>query len=293
MAQKKIHKKDGSLTRHRGQFNTEHPGPFELSRSKVESFIKCPACFWLDRARGVKFPSTPSFNINSNTDKLLKRDFDSVRGQKPHPCLVQAGLPHLIPFEHEDLEKWTNSLHFGLTPNHFNTLHKETNILFGGGLDDVLQNQNTGELHIVDFKSTSNQSNEPYRVNLDGEWKASYKRQMDMYIWLMRRKGFATSDTGYFVYVDGLHDGLKGMLESEQTIFELPTDYRPKERLYDQTGVMFFGLAVLEYSADTTWVSKTLEEIKKCLMANHCPEHTPGCEYEKFLEQASQAIALQ
>ena len=287
MALKKIFKKDGSLTRHRGQFNPEHPGPFELSRSKVESFIKCPACFWLDRAKGVKFPSIPSFNINSNTDKLLKRDFDSVRGRETHPSLAKAGLSHLIPFDHEDLEKWTNSLHFGLTPNHFNTLHEETNILFGGGLDDVLQNRSTGELHIVDFKSTSNQSNEPYRVNLEGQWKASYKRQMDMYIWLMRSKGFKTSDIGYFVYVDGLHDGIKGMLEHGQSLVELPKDYAPMKTLYDQTGVMYFGLAVLEYKADTSWVPKALKDIRECLMMSACPEHSSGCEHQTFLLQTN------
>ena len=152
MKERRIYKKDGALSRHRGRFNPEHPGPFELSRSKVESFIRCPACFWLDRARGVKFPSIPSFNINSNTDRLLKRDFDSVRGRETHPALAKAGLGHLIPFDHEDLGKWTNSLHFALTPSHFNTLHQETNILFGGGLDDVLQNQYSGQLHVVDFK---------------------------------------------------------------------------------------------------------------------------------------------
>ena len=54
--------------------------------------------------QGVKFPSIPSFNINSNTDKLLKRDFDSVRGRRTHPSLAKAGLAHLVPFEHEDLE---------------------------------------------------------------------------------------------------------------------------------------------------------------------------------------------
>lgn len=292
MALKKIYKKDGSLTRHRGQFNPEHPGPFELSRSKVESFIKCPACFWLDRAKGVKFPSIPSFNINSNTDKLLKRDFDSVRGRKTHSTLAKAGLGHLIPFDHEDLEKWTNSLHFGLTPRHFNTLHEETNILFGGGLDDVLQNQDSGVLHIVDFKSTSNQSNEPYRVNLEGQWKASYKRQMDMYIWLMRRKGFETSDIGYFVYVDGLHDGINGMLESKENAIDLPKDYAPMESLYDQNGVMYFGLAVLEYEANTAWVPEVLKEIKECLTTSSCPVHAEGCEYAQFLDQTFNATRL-
>ena len=123
------------------------------------------------------------------------------------------------------------------------------------------KNKNTGELHIVDFKSTWSieqaLSGQP-RWGMEGR---PYKRQMDMYIWLMRRKGFETSDTGYFVYVDGLHDGINGMLEGEKITIDLPQDYAPSGALYDQTGVMFFGLAVLEYNADTSWVSETLVEI--------------------------------
>ena len=106
------------MPRHRGTFNCQRVEPYEISRGKVESFIKCPACFWLDRAKGVHFPSMPGFNLNSNTDTLLKRDFDQYRGREPHPIMIAHGLSHLIPFEHEDLQKW-ESLHFGLSPQHF------------------------------------------------------------------------------------------------------------------------------------------------------------------------------
>ena len=67
--------------RHRGQFKLDHPAPFELSRGKVEKFIRCKACFWLEKAKGVKFPGMPGFNLNTNTDTLLKRDFDKCRGK--------------------------------------------------------------------------------------------------------------------------------------------------------------------------------------------------------------------
>jgi hypothetical protein len=35
--------------RHRGAFNLENPGPYELSRSRIEAFLKCKACFWLQQ----------------------------------------------------------------------------------------------------------------------------------------------------------------------------------------------------------------------------------------------------
>ena len=71
------------MARHRGTYKPENPEPYELSRSRLEAFLKCPACFWLDRVRGVKFPSIPAFLLNTNTDVLLKKDFDSYRGRGP------------------------------------------------------------------------------------------------------------------------------------------------------------------------------------------------------------------
>ena len=35
--------------RHQGAFNPDHPAPYELSRGRVENFLKCKACFWLEQ----------------------------------------------------------------------------------------------------------------------------------------------------------------------------------------------------------------------------------------------------
>ena len=43
------------MARHRGVYDPNNPEPYELSRSRIEAFINCPACFWLDRVKGVKF----------------------------------------------------------------------------------------------------------------------------------------------------------------------------------------------------------------------------------------------
>jgi hypothetical protein len=259
------------MARHRGTYKPEHESPYELSRSKVESFIKCPACFWLDRAKGVKFPSIPGFLLNSNTDKLLKKDFDQYRGKAPHPIMIDNGLEHLIPFDHSDMPNWENSLSFGKDDHHFNTFHEETNFIFGGGLDDVWQNTKTGELHIVDYKSTSNQRKEPEPVNLDGKWKKGYKRQMDMYQWVMRRKGFEVSNIGYFLYVDGLHLGYDGMLNIENTT----------------KAVMHFDTSILEYEGSDQWVEQALFNIKELLQSDKQPEHSEECEHGIFLEQVA------
>jgi hypothetical protein len=37
-------------------------------------------------------------------------------------------------------------------------------------------------------------------------WKDDYKKQMEVYHWLLRQNGLNTSNTGYFVYCTGRPD---------------------------------------------------------------------------------------
>ena len=267
------------MARHRGTYKPERSEPFELSRGRLEGFLNCEACFWLDRVRGVKFPSIPGFLLNTNTDTLLKKDFDQFRGKGPHPVMAKAGLSHLRPFFHEDIEKWESSLHFGSSPNHFNTIHERTNILFGGGLDDVWENLETGELHVVDYKSTAQMSMAPAPLDESfiappkdpnkKDYKAGYRRQMEMYQWILRRKGFSVSDTGYFLYVDGQHINESGMIDSEN----------PSQAW------MRFKTAIIPFIGDESWVEEALVRAKQTLEKEDCPLHAEECEHGKFIEQ--------
>ena len=65
------------MPRHRGKFDINRVEPYELSRSRIENFINCPACFYMQQVEGIEFPSIPGFNINEATDILLKKDFDN------------------------------------------------------------------------------------------------------------------------------------------------------------------------------------------------------------------------
>lgn len=250
--------------RHRSQFDPGNPSAYELSRSRIENFIRCPACFYLQQLKGIKFPSIPGFNINEATDILLKRDFDQYRGgAQTHPFLVEMGMGHLVPFAHEDFELWTQSLHFG-SEGRMHTVHEESNIKFGGGLDDIWLNTETNELHIVDYKSTS-QKTDGKQITLDDPWKAAYKRQMDMYVWIMRRKGFEVSSTGYFLYCDGDRFG----------------DY---EFLRVDEAMMKFKMSLIPYEVNTDWIEPTLMQIKECLFSDNMPEHNANCEHGQFID---------
>ena len=53
---------------------------------------------------GVRFPSTPGFNLNEANGVFLKRDFDKYIGDSSHPYLKYIGQGNLIPYSHENLD---------------------------------------------------------------------------------------------------------------------------------------------------------------------------------------------
>ena len=261
------------MARHRGQYDPSKREPYELSRSRIENFVRCPACFYLQQVKGIKFPSIPGFNINEATDVLLKRDFDEHRQSgTPHPFLEQKGLEHLVPLADDRFELWTQSLHFG-AEGRFNTVHQETNLKVGGGLDDVWFNRKTKQVHVVDYKSTS-QKSAGKQITLDDWWKASYKRQMDFYIWIMKRLGLDTSDIGYFLYCDGDRFTDAKFLQSEHA-------------------TMQFKITLIEYASDYSWIEPTLFNIRDLLDKENCPPHADGCEYGDFLTKVGEVSLAQ
>ena len=56
--------------------------PMPLSRSKIDLFLKCPKCFYLDRKLGISQPSGAPFTLNMAVDTLLKKEFDVYRQKK-------------------------------------------------------------------------------------------------------------------------------------------------------------------------------------------------------------------
>ena len=174
--------------------------------------------------------------------------------------MIQNGLEHLVPFQHEDMERWASAMHFG-AENHFNTLHKETNILFGGGLDDVWHNPATDEIHIVDYKSTATKRNKDLTaletITLEGAYKSGYKRQLEIYQWIMRQNGFNVSDVGYFLFVNGDQHFADGMLEKDK----------------DKAN-MSFEVQLIRHKGDDNWVERKIMDLKECLVNPNCPDHS-------------------
>ena len=81
---------------------------------------------------------------------------------------------------------------------------------------------------------------------------------MEFYQYLLRRNGFKVSDTGYFVYCNGIKD----------------------KASFDER--MDFKISLIPYTGNDNWIENTLSEIHSLLNQNSIPEHTEDCEYCKY-----------
>lgn len=218
--------------------------PFRLSRSKIDLFLECPRCFYLDRKLGISRPGMPGFSLNSAVDALLKKEFDILRQKGEAHELMKKYHLDAVPFPHPDLPVWREN--FKGKEYH----HLATNFVVTGAIDDLWVNPE-GELIVVDYKSTST-SNE---ISLEDQYKQGYKKQMEVYQWIFRRSGFQVSPTGYFVYANAGKNREK----------------------FD--GKLEFELSLLSYRGDDSWIEPTLGEIKKCLDSAKVPPSSITCEY--------------
>lgn len=233
-------------------------GPkWTLSRSKIDLFCECPRCFYIDNKLGVARPPGFPFNLNSAVDALLKKELDAHRAQgTQHPLAKAYGLD-AIPLSHAKMDEWRNALTQGVM--HF---HEPTQIMVRGGVDDIWVNKD-GELIVIDYKATSKDA----RIeSLDEEWHRGYKRQLEVYQWLLRKNGFKVSDTGYWFYANASKD---------REAFDARLD---------------FELTLVPYKGNTDWVEGTLMDLKRCLDSAELPTPGADCDYCRYREAAGKAL---
>ncbi len=238
----------------RNRYDSNSTELFRLSRSKIDLFINCPRCFYLDRKLGVAQPPGYPFSLNSAVDKLLKKEFDIHRaGGTTHPLMNKYGID-AVPLSHKKIDEWRDSLRAGITFK----IDSE-NVVITGGVDDVWVKPD-GEFIIVDYKATSKEE----EVTLDADWQIGYKRQMEIYQWLFRKNGFSVSSTGYFVYCNG---------NTDREAFD---------------GKLEFDIKIIPYTGDDSWVEKTVQDAIECLKNDALPESGEGCDFCKYREAVRQ-----
>jgi len=236
-------------------FKPGSDAPYRLSRTRIDNYVKCKRCFWLEERFGVKKPDSFPLTLNIAVDALLKKEFDVYRAAGTKHPMMETYHIDAIPFAHEKMDEWRHNF------TGVQTIHKPTNFSVFGAVDDIWINPQH-ELIVVDYKATSKET----APTLDGDLGAQYRRQMEVYQWLLRQNGFPVSDIGYFVYVNGRKDveAFDGKLE--------------------------FTVHVLPCVGDSLWIDPILLEIKELLMSDTIPPSSDICEHCPYREAAGKTL---
>ncbi len=234
----------------------ENNEPFKLSRSKIDLFLNCPQCFYIDRRLGVGTPPGFPFTLNSAVDHLLKKEFDIYREkQLKHPIIEKYNID-AIPAQRKELDEWRENF------KGVQYLHPQTNFIITGAIDDLWINSKK-EYIVVDYKATSKAEK---IISLDKKWHDSYKRQMDVYQWLLQKNNLTISETGYFLYCNGKTD---------------------KEKF---DGKIDFDITIIPYKGSANWIEKTLIKIKETLESSNVPEANPECDFCTYRKETEKVL---
>ena len=231
--------------------------PFKVSRSKFSDFLNCKRCFYLDRVRGLSQPKLPGWSLNVAVDENKKKEFDYYREKKqPHPIMIKNKL-NFVPFFHDDLDKWRNSLSGGIS-----YYDKKTNLIIQGGVDDIWYNTITKEIIVVDYKAQSQNGKITSFEYLNSPFHIGYKQQMDIYVFILKKMGFLVSDKTYF-YVCNANKNLE-QFDSK----------------------LNFDTYLIEYKSNINWIEDKILEMKNTL-DNDTPDINESCENCAYINQAN------
>ena len=232
-----------------------------MSRAKLQDFLNCARCFILDRRYAITPASMPSFTINKAIDEYLKVEFDEHRvAQTVHPSISSLGQ-EFVPFPHERIELWRKSQGNNAGVRF---LHHDSNIEFFGAIDDIWWLPKKNQIFLVDYKTTAKDS--PLTELGEADYQNAYRRQLDMYQWLLRHNGVPVEDRAYFFYAT--------------VIKKLPSF------------VMTLHLepSLIEYEGSAEWVDAKLLEVRAALDNPLLPEPSSSCENCKFVSAASSVV---
>jgi hypothetical protein len=222
--------------------------PFKFSRTKVELFVECPKCFYIDRVKGVSRPSGFPFSLNNAVDTLFKKEFDSYRNiQQPHPLVTDNGL-HLVPFQEKRMEDWRNN--FKGVETNYKGYH------FYGAVDDVWVDKE-GVLYVVDYKATA--KDVAVTELTTAPYHDTYRRQMEFYQWLLEQNGFVVSNTGYFVYTTG-----------DNTLSSFNNELK-------------FRTNLIAHIGSRHWIENTLDDLINCASSSSIPASSKTCPYCSYV----------
>ena len=227
--------------------------PFQISRAKLENFIQCPRCFVLDRRYRISPPSGPMFTLNSAIDGLLKKEFDICRNeQSVHPALQALGET-FFPLQDDRIDDWRN------TRKGVAFHDPESNLVLTGAIDDLWITPGSTDVHIVDYKTTA-KADAVTELGSE-EYHDAYRRQLDIYNFLLTNNGLEMSSTGYWFYATAMKTLDK---------FDMKLNFVP---------------SLIAYQCDTSWIADALQRAKAALETPTLVDPAPTCDTCSYVRE--------
>ena len=177
--------------------------PYKLSPSSLNLMNECPRCFWLDKNKKWKRPSTPFPQLPNGMDRIIKAHFDKFRmkGELPPEIKDHHHTKGLKLFDDEEILKVWRSNFKGISWK-----DKEENIL-AGAVDNILVNGK--KLIVLDYKTKG------HPIKDETESGNTYQNQLDFYNFLLRKNEYETEDYAFLLFYIP-----SKVLETGEVIFE-------------------------------------------------------------------------
>ena len=192
----------------------------KISRSGLKLFLDCPRCFWLDLHHKVKRPPGYPFTLSIAVDYLVKKEFDIYRekGTLP-PVLKNYGIKDAKLFSGGELSEWRNNF------KGISYFDENLNAYLYGAVDDVLEFSD-GSLGVIDYKSSGAKEITIYD---------DYQKQMDVYNYILKQKGYETYPEAFFVFYKVIKEGETGFANA----LKFTEEIRPVKVNMDWVGPAF------------------------------------------------------
>lgn len=219
---------------------------YKLSPSKLNLFVECPRCFWLDMVKKVKRPKSIFPSLPSGMDRVLKEHFDTFmkKGKFPPELQEEHELEGCRLFDDkEKLEVWRNNFR-GVMFN-----DEENDVLLRGAVDNILVRGN--KLIVLDYKTRG--------FPLKEDTHKYYQLQMNLYNFLLRKNNYQTEDYAFLLF------------------------YYPKE--VTPTGEVVFNTRLIKIVTHPEEGENVYLKAVELLRQDKPPKATESCEYCKWRGQ--------
>ena len=165
---------------------------YKISYSALKLMKDCQRCFWWQVKKGVKRPSGPMSQLPNRVEDQILKKFNVYRSNGELPPELSKLNGFKLMKDQKQHDEWKNK---GIS-----FTDEKTGFILVAKPDDMLENGKT--LAVLDYKTAGASPEkctvDKFRADIE---KYDYQLQADFYSYVLRKNGFKTEDTAYFLFL--------------------------------------------------------------------------------------------